>query len=235
MSAPMIAIKRFWTEYAPDPQDPAKMIGVDWVEYGPAGSLDRTSTRAKIISLSALQPMHDQGNPAIVMAHMKWDVIRPAYEAWKKGQEAPVSGTPLAAWNGVSPEQAEILRSRSIRSVEEVAALTDAHIERIALPNLRSIIAAAKRFVESADTMRFAASLGEKERLISDQQNQISDQKAILESQQAQIADMMAKMNELTTMVADRAVEEQNLPGEGAGGVEPRRGPGRPKKQPVAA
>lgn len=229
MSVPMIAIKRFWTEYKPDPADPAKMVGRDWVEYGPAGSLDRTSTRTPISTISNLQPLHDQGNPAIAMAHIKWDIVRPAYEAWQKGQEAPTTGTPLAAWNGVTPEQADVLKLRSIRTVEDVAALTDAHIERIALPQLRAIIAAAKRFVDSADTVRFAASLGEKERLIADQQTQISDQKSVLETQQSQIADLMTKMAELTAFVTDKAVDDEGneIPAEIA---EAKRGPGRPRK-----
>lgn len=159
-------VKRFWTEYKPEPNDAAKSIGIDWVEYGPIASLDRSLTRERVSRLrDCLPPGKD--NPAIAMAHARWDAIRPRYESWKSGQEMPVSGTPLAAWNALSPEQADVLKSRGVRTVEDIAQLTDAHVERIPVRGLRDLIRQAQLFVESADTNRFARSLEKKEQEIA--------------------------------------------------------------------
>ncbi len=88
-----------------------------------------------------------------------WDFIRPRYEAWKTNQDLPETGTPLAAWNHLTQQQAEILRVNGVRSVEDCSQLTDTHINRIPIPNLRSIIEASKKFLESKDVNKNAAEL----------------------------------------------------------------------------
>jgi predicted flap endonuclease-1-like 5' DNA nuclease len=143
----LVQIHRFWTIYEIDGETTK---ADDWVEYGPRGESDRTRTREKIARMSKLQP-DDGANEVVKMAHAIWNDIKPHYDAWKAGQEIPETGTPLAAWSGVSPEQAEFLRTRGIRTVEDLADLTDTHISRMPLPNLREIIRTAKRFLEGAD------------------------------------------------------------------------------------
>lgn len=196
MAVATLAIKRFWTEYvaAPTEENALAMRGVDWVEYGPVGSLDRSTTCCKVSSLLNVLPMVDRGNTAVLNAHERLSIIKPAYDAWKTGQEAPINGTPLAAWNGLSPEQAEVLRARSVRTVEELAALGDAHLERIPLPNLREIIKQANRFLQSADTVRYAQELANRD-------GAIEKQGALIADQAEQIRALMSKVSELADMV----------------------------------
>ena len=104
------------------------------------------------------------------MAHHRWNVIKPAYEAWKRAEEPPEEGTPLAAWNAVRPEQAEVLKINGIKTVEHVAGLTDAHVQRIPVPNLRELKRQAQMFIDSADQMRFAARLDEKDKQLENLQ-----------------------------------------------------------------
>lgn len=102
MSVAQIHIKRFFTQFspAPTPENPEAMRAVDWVEYGPVGSLDKCTTIDKVSRLRAV--VKDTGsNPVAAMASAKWRAIEPFYDAWKKGNELPEHGTPLAAWNGV--------------------------------------------------------------------------------------------------------------------------------------
>lgn len=153
-----IHVKRFYTKFDPDPANPEKMKATDWVEYGPVGSLDKSTTCDKVSRLSAVTPNTD--NPANKLALGRWLAIKPLYEAWKAGQELPESGTPLAAWNGVSPEQAEALRMKSIKTVEDVAQLTDSHVQRFGLPGLRDLILSAQRYIASADTRIADAKMG---------------------------------------------------------------------------
>lgn len=196
---PLIYIKRFYTEY---PVRDGKTVEEDWVEYSPIGGAQYLSVPQRI---KDLQPVADTGgkasqNPAVQMARARWEFIGPRYEAWKKGQTAPVNGTPLAAWPGVSPSQAEVLRLAGVYSVEDVAALTDAHKGRIQLPGMAALVDHAKRFLASVDKTAVSKALEEKDQ---------------------EIADLKAQMEELANMVRSQAA------------AEPRRGPGRPPKQPA--
>lgn len=55
------------------------------------------------------------GDPAL------WAQIQGPYDAWRSGQEAPLSGTPLSAVTFVSPGPLKTLQAMHIRTVEELA------------------------------------------------------------------------------------------------------------------
>lgn len=118
-----------------------------WVEYGPLGS-DKMRTEALVDSLRKVASMDDaHRNPGIIHARARWLAIEPRYEAWKKGQELPVEGTPLAAFNGLDQAQADRLRSYQIYTVEQLVTLNDTHFTNIGIPGLRNIVENAKRFL----------------------------------------------------------------------------------------
>jgi len=152
-----IDVERFFTKYSPDPNDAAKMVPIDYVIYGPMGSLDRSKITEKVSRLSKVVGTDETENPAVVMARMRWDSIRPRYEAWKQGQEAPIDGTPLAAWNALSNEDADLFKTNRIYTVEDIAILSETAIAKIGIPNGRSLIVQAKAFLESADANRASA------------------------------------------------------------------------------
>lgn len=185
---PTLVVQRFWTNYKPDPADPAKLKPVDMVSYGPMGSLDRTLCVARVNDLKRVRMDATEDDQAASMAKQRWDIIRPQYEAWKAGQEMPTAGTPLAAWNAVSPEQAEVLRSRGVRTVEDVSKLNDTHIQIIPIHGLRDLIASAKLYLESADTTRAAAEMKRRDDEISG----LKDQNAELLAKIEQLAEMVA-------------------------------------------
>lgn len=161
-----IMIHRFYTVYEDDPKNPGTTRQRDMVEYGPIGQAGRTHVVERIDILSKVQKVAG-ANPSIIAAKVMWDFIRPRYEAWKNNQDLPETGTPLAAWNHLTPAQAEILRVNGIRSVEDVSVLTDAHFNRIPIPNLRSIVEAAKKFIDSSDVNKFAAEMKSKDETIA--------------------------------------------------------------------
>jgi hypothetical protein len=208
MTAPAIAIHKFWTNYEPDPADPAKLKPVDWVAYGPIGSHDRSVTHDRVARLAKLQPLAGSQNPAVEMAHARWAIIEKHYQAWLAGQEPPTEGTPLAAWNALTPEQGDVLRANSIKTVEDVAGLTDAHITRLPLPNMRELTKQARHFIDASEQTRFAARLAEKEREVE-----------ALKAENAERADRIAALNEkVDALGAARAAEEK--PGAEAPSVE---------------
>lgn len=50
---------------------------------------------------------------------------RKAYEAWRSGQELPLDGTPIKGWGVISPAVQEELLRLNIRTVEDLARVTD--------------------------------------------------------------------------------------------------------------
>ena len=162
-----ITVHKFYTVYEDDPKNPGTIRERDMVEFGPIGQGGRTRAVERIDILSKAQKVAG-ANPASMAAQVLWAHIKPRYEAWKGNQELPETGTPLAAWNHLTPTQAEYLRVNGIKTVEEVAHLTDIHFSQFkGLHNLRSITEAAKRFVSGADVNKFAGELKAKDETIA--------------------------------------------------------------------
>jgi hypothetical protein len=195
MEPAILYIKEFGTDYVPVKDKAGKptgeLKGRDWVEYAPMAGAQKTLVRAWIEHLNCPAPLTGRGseNPAVALANMRWDAIRPRYDAWKAGQELPPEGTPLAAWNGVSRQLAEKLRMHGVRSVEEVAALTDSHIQGLGIMGLRNIIEGAKRFVTAQDKNSVTNALAEKDA-------QIADLRSKMEDQAAQMAELIEMVKE---------------------------------------
>jgi len=176
-------VYRFYTKYRPDPQDPGKLVGEDWIEFGPPGMADRQKATEKVSRIAAVRP-RDPGslNSALEQMNDLWDFVRPLYEAWKSGQDLPETGTPLAAWNAISPEQADILKANSIKTVEQIAEMTEAGLQRVPLPGFRKMIEAAKLFLEAKDQTRVASDLLKKDEEINALKAQMSEVMASLKA-----------------------------------------------------
>ncbi len=55
------------------------------------------------------------------------------FQAWQTGQEIPADGTPIRGWALLSPAQQEIIVSKGIRSVEDLAACSEEAIRGIGM------------------------------------------------------------------------------------------------------
>jgi hypothetical protein len=174
-----VKIVRFWSEFKMDAE--GQPVAVDWVEYGPHGDISRTTTCSPVSKLRPAAKDVSQ-NPVVAYAQALWQTITPAYEAWKKGQNLPETGLPLAAWAGVSPEQIKVLQVNDVRTVEDLADLTDKHITRIPLPGLRSLIENAKRFLASLDATAASAHM-----------RKIEEENEVLKAEMAEIKAMLLK------------------------------------------
>lgn len=144
----MIRVVEFSTEYRVG-KDP-----IDWVMLAPQGpAFEKVRTWHRVNSLrppeNIDQRQADSERYQDIIA--KWSVIGPAYEAWKGGQEAPENGTPLAAWPGVTADQAKFLRAMAIRTVEDVRDMGDAAISALRWPNARQLPKTAKAYLEGTD------------------------------------------------------------------------------------
>ncbi|MBM1556670.1 hypothetical protein JQV19_08420 [Sulfitobacter mediterraneus] len=138
---------------------------VDWALIGPRGETQQsTQTWHRV---DKLRPAPDvSGDVAESMTYQamkgRWDaVVEPAYEAWKQGNEIPENGVALAAWSGVTSEQAGILRGLGIKTVEDVAEITDGQIQKIPLPDARSLKRMAAEYLANQDTVDLQRTVAE--------------------------------------------------------------------------
>lgn len=183
--APQIAVLRIWTDYADVPGKPGDTREVhmcEWVKKGGNGA----TTCEKISRLEKDQAL--------------WPIVEPAYRAWLKGQEEPTTGTALSAWPGVNSAQADRLKLMHIRTVEDVAAMTDADLEKVGM-GARALRDKARAFMQAKQgDAQIAAALSERDATIAEQARELEELRATVET------------------LAAKA------------GLEPKRGPGRPAK-----
>lgn len=180
---PTIRVLAFKQEYVPDRKNPGKMITRDWVQYAPVSSIQNTQTWEMVNKLRPPEALEndDEGKKMAFMRH-RWSMIEPAYEAWKQGQEMPIDGTPLAAWPGVTPEQVLAIQRLGIRTVEEVATMTDTVIAKLPIPSPRDLVKQARAYLDASD--RGAAA------------KKVAEQDAKIEALQEQLAAAMELLNE---------------------------------------
>jgi hypothetical protein len=91
---------------------------------------------------------NDDGGLKMAALRSQWAQIEPHYEAWKQGHEIAETGTPLGAWPAITQDEAEALRGAGIRTVEDVAALSEERLARPILPRLRDLQRQAKMFLD---------------------------------------------------------------------------------------
>lgn len=185
---PDFMVLGFKTEYRGD-------RAIDWVEIAPTGeAFERTHTWHRVKDLTPPENVDDTRANSMAYKIMlaRWNTIGPKYDAWKRKEELPMDGMPLAAWSGVSPEQAAHLRAMGIMTVEGVRDMSESAFTRLPFPNARQLPKLAAAFLSSQ---------GEAEK----------------DRQLAEMAERMAAMEE---MLAEQMTGT------------PKRGPGRPKKQP---
>lgn len=186
-------IVKFYTKY--ETRNGA-VVPIDMVDICPPGAAQRSTTPLRISEISRVIETPSPDNSAANNALARWQRIRPAFEAWKAGQEMPVNGTPLAVWPGVTPEQAEILRNNGIKSVEDIASATDGVIGRVPLPGMRDLQANARRFLDSRDQNAVAIELAKKDREMAELREQLEEMRQIVLQQSQAGEDLEADGSE---------------------------------------
>lgn len=122
----------------------------DWVTYCPTGKQQWVVTSSPIKRLMKVTDANPE-NPAYAAAYARWKAIEPAYNAWKKGQELPEEGTPLAAFNLLRREDQDALRAGGVRTVEELSSMTDGQRDSFRIPRMRELIKQAQVFLAAED------------------------------------------------------------------------------------
>lgn len=137
---------------------------VDWVLIAPLGpDFEKTQTWKRVEKMRPPANADENTKESLTFKDMeaKWSIIGPAYAAFKEGSELPENGTPLEAWQGVTKEQAKFLKAQGVASVEDVAQLGDAALEKLNFPNARRLPELAKKWLDGASVAQKDAEIAE--------------------------------------------------------------------------
>lgn len=124
----------FWTDYTPGTN--GLVVAVDWVRWVKKGVTNGATTEDKVARVRR----HDV---AI------WAVLGRFYDAWKEGQVAPITGTPLDAAPFMTREIVKVLAGVHIRSVEDLANGEDASLAKLNIPGIRGLRDKARAYLDS--------------------------------------------------------------------------------------
>lgn len=119
--------------------------------------------------------------------------FRSAYEAWKKGQELPESGTPIKGWALVSPAVQETILYHGVRTVEDLAALSDEAARRLGMGAISWKAMAATWVAQNSDKAGVAARQATLERDNADLQAKVAEQAKLLEQALAKLESLAPK------------------------------------------
>lgn len=147
----------------------------DWVQYAPRHDPDAITEDAVH---RMCPPEEFKSDPkGTKRRHMTavWSVLEPAYQSWLKGEEIPDDGMALQAWPGVNDAQVAELRKHSIRTVEDLAAITDAQIQKIQLPDVRGLRRQAQTYLGSQGAADMAKKLADQEAAMQAMQEQLEE------------------------------------------------------------
>ena len=125
----------FWTEYSGEGAD---MKAADWVRWVKKGDSMRSTVAEKVSRLK-------KG----MVGEEIWAVIKPYYERWKEGQDAPVIGMPLDAAPFATKEMVRVLAQVEIRSVEDLANAEEAALNKLPIPGIIGMRAKAKALLDT--------------------------------------------------------------------------------------
>lgn len=173
---------------------------VEWVEISPRDQMGLQKTPLRVDAIKVAED--EDGDPtdqAWMYRKVRWDAIRPAYEAWKNGQEVPDQGTPLGAWPGITSVQAEHIRALGIRTVEEFRDATPETLFKARMPGLERLQKMATQFLIAANQQQVADEISAKD---SEIEALRANQAAMAEAMQAMTRQVAALM---TAKLADKA------------------------------
>lgn len=118
------------------------------------------------------------------------DSYRRAYEKYKKGEEVPLSGTPIKGWQPLSPAQQLNLIAMNIHTVEDLAGLNEEGKARFGM-GIVALQTQARNWIEAANSIGgVVARLTALEQDHKDQKEQNTRQRELIEKLQARIKEL---------------------------------------------
>lgn len=117
------------------------------------------------------------------------ELVKPAYEAWKRGEEMVQQGTPLAVLGFIAPRAIQQYRLLNVHTVEQLAMIEDADLPRLGLEG-RKHRDLGRKYLDAAnsETATIAARQREQDDVIAAQNARIAELEAALKEQAGKAA-----------------------------------------------
>jgi hypothetical protein len=126
-----------------------------------------------------------------------YDVCLQSLKRWEESGEIPIDGTPLATWNGVNPALIKNALELGLRSVEEVAQMTEEAMTAIGM-GARDMKKRAQAYVEGTDANKAAA-------VITSLQHSVDEEHKARTALEEKLAQVEAKLQEAQKSKRERA------------------------------
>lgn len=152
---------------------------VDYALITPAGSKDRVERVASEWFVYLARQVDEGRFPAAWL-----DAFKSKYEAWKKGQEVPVSGTSVRQWNVLSPSQCKNLLDLHILTIEDLAAANEESLARLGMGG-RDLQRRAREWLAASGDV---GKVSERASALAAENEALKSRVAAMEAQIAQIA-----------------------------------------------
>lgn len=134
------------------------------------------------------------------------------FASWQKGNEVPLTGTPVERWPQITQAQVKNLKALNIRTVEDLATLPDFGLQKLGM-GAQKLRSDAQRFLSLAQQAAEVAQVDELKDTITRQNEQ------------------MAKMQEqIAALMAAQAPKAEPAPGAVEPQAEEQKRRGRPPK-----
>lgn len=101
---------------------------VDFAIITPIGSKDRIPREVSSWLSNMEQQVREERMP-----RQWYQQYKDAYEAWKRGEEVPLNGTPIKGWSLIGPAQQKNILGANVRTVEDLAQANDEALLRIGM------------------------------------------------------------------------------------------------------
>lgn len=168
------------------------------------------------------------------------------YAAFRRGEDMAVEGTPLEQWPPLSRAMVLELKALGFHSVEQLSQMPDTAVQKVGRGGY-ALRERAKAYLDEAEASAFSERLAReneaKSAEIAALQRQVAEQGELLERLSRQMIAQQDQPHPLATFVqgqhdpieAARMAQAQEPPAASALDGLTRRGPGRPRKDAVAA
>lgn len=168
----MIRVWKFETRYKGDK-------GQDWVLVSPTGEVgNKCQTWHPVKHIMPPQEVSEDDGLSVKDMRAKWEIIGPAYNAWKEGNEIPENGTALVAWPALDAGKIEALKRAGVRTVEEVRLMNDATVKALPFPDARKLPALAATWLDGRGSAEMAETLESQREQMEQMAQMIADLQA---------------------------------------------------------
>lgn len=173
MAIALFKVLKFTTKFHKNHKTGKKDKPVDWVLLSNPNGSNQTWHRVKdlVYDPEKFGGDDDESGRKVDMEQAfrgRWAVIEPKYRNWKQGEKLPEEGTALASWPFLNVDEVRAFQAAGVLTVEDVAGMNDATMNRVAVPAIRDKRKAAQQFLDGADKVTMQTQIEELQKQLAE-------------------------------------------------------------------